>query len=150
MKFIENIFEKLRKHPKRIVFPEGDEPRILAAAAEFVHLQLGTVVLLGKKDAIEAAAHKAKISLHKILIIDPELAEDLPLFVKRLTALGRYKGIAEADARKIVTNSNYFGALMLQNGQVDGLIGGATSNSGSILRPLFQLIKPLAGIKSIS
>ena len=150
MNFIESIFEKLRHHPKRVVFPEGTEPRILAAAAEFVHLKLGVAVLLGKRDAIEAAALKARVSLKKILIIDPETAEDLPLFVKRIENLSRYKGIAEADARKIVTNPNYFGALMLQNGQVDGLVGGATSNSGSILRPLFQLIKPLPGIKSIS
>lgn len=150
MKFIESVFEKLRKHPKRIIFPEGTEPRILAAAAEFVQLQLGIAVLLGKKDAVEAAAKKANISLHKIHIIDPEKAEDLSLFIKRIEHLSRYKGIAEADALKIVTNPNYFGALMLQNGQVDGLVGGATSNSGSILRPLFQLIKPLTGIKSIS
>jgi phosphate acetyltransferase len=150
MKFIESVFEQLRKHPKRIVFPEGTEPRILAAAAEFVELQLGTAVLLGKKEEVEAAAQKARASLNKILIIDPERAEDLPLFVKRLESLGRYKGIADGDALKIVTNPNYFGALMLQNGQVDGLVGGATSNSGSILRPLFQLIKPLPGIKSIS
>jgi len=150
MKFIESVFQKLRSHPKRIVFPEGTEPRVLAAAAEYVHLQLGIAVLLGKKEEVEAAAKKAKVSLNKIHIIDPDLAEDLPLFIKRLESLNRYKGIADVDARKIVTNPNYFGALMLQNGQVDGLVGGATSNSGSILRPLFQLIKPLAGIKSIS
>jgi phosphate acetyltransferase len=150
MKFIESVFQKLRKHPKRVVFPEGTEPRILAAAAEFVHLQLGIAVLLGKRDEVEAAASDAKVSLNKILIIDPEKAEDLPLFTKRLESLSRYKGIAEVDARKIVSNPNYFGAMMLQNGQVDGLVGGAASNSGSILRPLFQLIKPLAGIKSIA
>ena len=150
MKFIESVFQKLRNHPKRIVFPEGTEPRILAAAAEFVHQQLGIAVLLGKKSEVEAALEKAKISQNKIHVIDPEEAEDLPLFIKRLESLNRYKGIAEVDARKIVTNPNYFGALMLQNGQVDGLVGGATSNSGSILRPLFQLIKPLPGIKSIS
>ena len=150
MKFIDSVFQKLRHHPKRVVFPEGTEPRILTAAAEFVHQQLGVAVLLGKREEIEAAAEKARVSLHKILIIDPEQAEDLPLFVKRIEALTRYKGIAEPDARKIVVNPNYFGALMLQNGQVDGLVGGATSNSGSILRPLFQLIKPLPGIKSIS
>ncbi|MEI9999268.1 MAG: phosphate acyltransferase [Verrucomicrobiota bacterium] len=150
MKFIESIFQKLRNHPKRIVFPEGSEPRVVVAAAEFVHRQLGIAVLLGKPQEIEAAAKKAKVSLHKIHIIDPEHAEDLPLFIKRIEGLSRYKGIAETDARKIVTNPNYFGALMLQNGQVDGLVGGATSNSGSILRPLFQLIKPLPGIKSIS
>jgi phosphate acetyltransferase len=150
MKFIESVFDKLRSHPKRVVFPEGTEPRILQAAAEFVQLGLGVAVLLGKRAEVEAAAEKARASLKKILIIDPETAEDLPLFVKRLESLGRYKGIAETDAKKIVTNANYFGALMLQNGQVDGLVGGATSNSGSILRPLFQLIKPLPGVKSIS
>jgi phosphate acetyltransferase len=150
MKFIESVYDMLRKHPKRVVFPEGTEPRVLAAAAEFVFLQLGIAVLLGKRAEVEAAAEQAKVSLNKILIIDPEEAEDLPLFVKRLEALNRYKGISDVDARKIVINPNYFGALMLQNGQVDGLVGGATSNSGSILRPLFQLIKPLAGIKSIS
>jgi phosphate acetyltransferase len=150
MKFIDSVFQKLRKHPKRVVFPEGNEPRILAAAADFVDRQLGVAVLLGKVAEIEAAAAKAKISLNKINIIDPEEGEDLPLFIKRIESLSRYKGIADADARKIVTNPNYFGALMLQNGQVDGLVGGATSNSGSILRPLFQLIKPLPGIKSIS
>jgi phosphate acetyltransferase len=150
MKFIESVFQKLRTHPKRIVFPEGSEPRVLAAASEFVHLQLGVAVLLGKRDEIEAAAQKARVSLKKIHVIDPETAEDVPLFVKRIETLSRYKGIAEVDARKIVTNPNYFGALMLQNGQADGLVGGATSNSGSILRPLFQLIKPLPGVKSIS
>src|SRR5476649_2836441 len=150
MKFIDSVFQKLRSHPKRVVFPEGSEPRVLTAAAEFVHLQLGVAVLLGKRDEIEAAAQKARVSLKKIHVIDPETAEDLPLFVKRIEGLSRYKGIAEADARKIVTNPNYFGALMLQNGQADGLVGGATSNSGSILRALFQLIKPLPGVKSIS
>jgi phosphate acetyltransferase len=150
MKFIDSVFEKLRSHPKRVVFPEGAEPRVIAAASDFVHLKLGVAVLLGKREEIEAAAKKINASLNKILIIDPEQAEDLPLFTRRLSALPRYKGIAEPEALKIVTNPNYFGALMLQNGQVDGLVGGATSTSGSILRPLFQLIKPLPGIKSIS
>jgi phosphate acetyltransferase len=150
MKFIETVFEKLRRHPKRIVFPEGDEPRVLAAAAEFVRLDLGVAVLLGPHERVESAAKQVGISLHKINIIDPDEAEDMPLFIRRLEALHRYKGIAVADARKIVSNVNYFGAMMLQNGQADGLVGGAASNSGSILRPLFQLIKPLAGVKSIS
>jgi phosphate acetyltransferase len=150
MKFIESIFDKLRSHPKRVVFPEGTEPRVVTAAAEFVHNGLGVAVLLGKKAEVEAVAAKVKASLHNIHIIDPEQAEDLPLFIKRLESLARYKGIAESDSRKIVTNPNYFGSLMLQHGQVDALVGGATSNSGSILRPLFQLIKPLPGVKSIS
>ncbi len=150
MKFIEQVFSKLEEHPKRILFPEGTEPRVLAAAAEFTQRKLGVAVLLGKREEVEAAAAHAGVKLSRILVIDPEKAEDLPLFVKKLETLNRYKGIAEVDARKIVVNPNYFGAMMLQHGQVDGLVGGATSTSGSLLRPLFQLIKPLAGVKSIS
>ncbi len=53
MRFIESVFQKLKRHPKRIVFPEGTEPRVLRAAARFVKLQLGAPVLLGRKDEIE-------------------------------------------------------------------------------------------------
>ena len=62
MKFIESIFEKLRKHPKRVVFPEGDEPRILAAAAEFVRLNLGVAVLLGNDRSDERACGREERS----------------------------------------------------------------------------------------
>ena len=84
MKFIETVFQKLRNHPKRVVFPEGDEPRILAAAAEFVGLGLGVAVLLGQRERIEEVAKEVGVSLNKIHIIDPTTAEDLPLFIRRL------------------------------------------------------------------
>ena len=62
MKFIESIYEKLRNHPKRIVFPEGNEPRVLAAASEFVQLELGVAVLLGKRDEIDLMPASGLIS----------------------------------------------------------------------------------------
>jgi phosphate acetyltransferase len=148
--FIETVFEKLRRHPKRIVFPEGDNPRVIQAAADFVTKGLGVAVLLGKRQEIAAAAAGLGASLKHILVINPEEAGDLPFFVKRLEQFPRYRGIREEDARKIVLAPNYFGTLMLQNGQVDGLVAGTSAFSGTILRPLFQLIKPLPGIKSIS
>jgi phosphotransacetylase len=60
MKFIETVFQKLRRHPKRIVFPEGTEPRILQAAEQFVKLQLGAAIVLGKKDEVEKIATRKK------------------------------------------------------------------------------------------
>lgn len=150
MKFIETVFEKLERHPKRILFPDGTQPHVIAAAVEYVERKLGIAILLGKREEVEEAAKKINAPLRRIHIIDPEKAEDLPLFIKRLETLNRYRGISQPDAVKIITHPNYFGAMMLQNGQVDGLVGGATSSSGSILRPLFQLIKPLPGVKSIS
>ncbi|MDZ4787600.1 MAG: phosphate acyltransferase [Blastochloris sp.] len=148
--FIETVYQKLQRHPKRIIFPEGKDHRILQAAAEFVRLKLGPAVVLGKREEIEEIATQHSISLHHILIIDPEEASDLPLFVRRLESLHRYRGIKDADALTILKNPNYFAAMMLQNGQVDGLVAGASEFSGNILRPLFQLIKPLPDVKSIS
>jgi phosphate acetyltransferase len=150
MKWIELIYEKLRRHPKRIVFPEGSEPRILQAAAEYVQHKLGVAILLGKREEIQARAQELNVSLHRMHIIDPNQADDLPLFIRRLETLNRYRGIETGEAQKIVAKPNYFAAMMVQNGQADGLVGGASTTSGSLLRPLFQLIKPLPGVKSIS
>lgn len=148
--FIETVYGKLRRHPKRVVFPEGQNPRILQAAREFVDDGLGVVTLLGKREEIQQAAYDAGVDLKRILMIDPQTAADLPVFIRRLETMQRYRGIKNQEAAKILINPNYFAAMMLQNGQCDGLVAGASEYSGNILRPLFQLIKPLPHIKTVS
>jgi phosphate acetyltransferase len=150
MRFIETVFQKLKRHPKRIVFPEGTEPRVLRAAARFVKLQLGAPVVLGKKDAVEKVAADENISLDHIGIIDPALSSELPAFVKRLEKLKRYHDIGPKQAAELLTHPAYFGAMMVQYGQVDGIVAGARETASSSLRPLIQLIKPLPTTKSIS
>ncbi len=150
MKFIETVFEKLRRHPKRIVFPEGLEPRILRAAEQFAALRLGTPILLGNREQVAQLAATESISLEHIGIVDPESSSDLPLFCERLEQLERYKRMGVTDSKRIMLNPNYFAAMMMQSGQVDGLVGGASMYSSTLLRPLIQLIKPLPGIKTIS
>jgi len=150
MSFTDAIFEKLRRHPKRIVFPDGDDPRVVRAAQDFYDRQIGVPVLLGARDAIEAVALREKVSLDHVMIIEPEKAEDLPLFCQRLEKLDRYRKMGIKDSRSIMINRNYFAAMMLQYGLVDGLVGGITSYSGSLLRPLIQLVKPLPHADVIS
>jgi phosphate acetyltransferase len=150
MKFIESVFEKLKRHPKRIVFPEGAEPRVLQAAARFVKLQLGAPILLGNQDEIEREATKWGIELARIGIIDPATAEDLPIFCEHLERLGRYGKVIPGNVRETMLNPNYFGAMMIQYGQADGLVGGASVYAGNLLRPLIQLVKPLPGVEMIS
>ncbi|HYR59446.1 MAG TPA: phosphate acyltransferase, partial [Chthoniobacteraceae bacterium] len=150
MTFIETVFQKLKRHPKRIVFPEGAEPRVLHAAARYVKLKLGAPVLLGHREEIEKAARDADASLDHIGIIDPEKASELPTFVQRLEKLKRYRDLGPKQAHEIMVNPNYFGAMMLQYGQVDGLVTGAAETASSTLRPLIQLIKPLPNTSSIS
>jgi len=150
MKFIDTVFQKLKRHPKRIVFPEGTEPRVLRAAARFVKLQLGAPIVLGKRDEIEAAAREHDVDLDHIGIIDPATATDLPVFVRRLEKLKRYRDLGAAQGQEIMLQPNYFAAMMVQYGQADGLVTGASETKSSTLRPLIQLIKPLPNTTSIS
>lgn len=150
MSFTDSIFEKLKRHPKRIVFPDGDDPRVVRAAQEFYDRQIGVPVLLGKRPVIEKVALAEKVSLDHVMIIDPETSDDLPVFCQRLEKLDRYRNLGVKDARAILVNRNYFGAMMLQHGLVDGLVGGVSSYSGSLLRPLIQLVKPLPHAKVLS
>jgi phosphate acetyltransferase len=141
MKFIESVYEKLKRHPKRIVFPEGDDPRVVRAAQAFYDHQLGVPVLLGQREVIERVALTEKVSLDHVAIINPETSSDMPVFCERLEKLDRYKKFGFKDARAVLTNRNYFAAMMLQYGLVDGLVGGVSTYGGSLLRPLLQLVK---------
>jgi phosphate acetyltransferase len=141
MRFIGNVIEKLQRHPKRIVFPEGTEPRVLQAARQYYSLRLGVPILLGDRSAIKDAAARLNVSLEGIRIINPAESEDLDNFAHRFERLRRSKGIKPEEARDAMTKVNYYGAMMVAMHQADGLVSGTNEISGSVLRPLFQIIK---------
>src|SRR5271165_3728301 len=141
MRFIGNIIEKLQRHPKRVVFPEGAEPRILQAARQFHALRLGAPILLGNKEQIHAIAAELKFPIDGIRVIDPTASEDLEIFARRFHSLRREKGLRATEAREAMRQPNYYGSMMLAMHQADALISGASHITGSVLRPLFQIIK---------
>src|SRR5213083_3407987 len=141
MRFIGSVIEKLQRHPKRIVFPEGTEPRVLQAARQFYSLRLGAPILLGDRTKIKEAASQLNVSLEGVRIINPAESEDLDNFVHRFELLRRYKGIKEKEARSAMLNGNYYGAMMVAMHQADAFVSGASEITGSTLRPLFQIIK---------
>ena len=141
MRFIGGVIEKLQRHPKRIVFPEGTEPRVLQAARQFFALRLGVPILLGDRAKIKEAAAGLNVSLEGVRLINPAESPDLESFVKRFMLLRRGKGIEEQEAREAMTKLNYFGAMMVAMKQADGMVSGTNEISGSVLRPLFQIIK---------
>lgn len=150
MSFIESVFAKLKRHPKRIVFPDGDDPRVVRACQAFYGQDAGIPVLIGKRDVIERVALAEKASLDHVAIVNPETAGEMGVFCERLEQLDRYKKMGVKDARGLLMNPNYFAAMMLQHGQADALVGGVNSYSGSLLRPLLQLVKPLPHAPLIS
>src|SRR6202451_1295025 len=113
MRFIANIIEQLQRHPKRMVFPEGTEPRVLQAARQFYSLRLGVPLLLGHRTKIKEAAQALNLSLEGVRIINAAESEDLDSFVKRFEALRRFKGLKSQEAREAMILPNYYGAMMV-------------------------------------
>ena len=150
MPIVPKLIEKLQRHPKRIVFPEGGDPRILQAARQWVTRRMGAPILLGDRAAIKDAAARLDINLQGMRIIEPERSEDFEPFVTQLEQIRRIKGLKLAEARDAVKNVNYFATLMLVTGQADALISGATSSASSALRPIFQIVPRLAHVETAS
>src|SRR2546423_6398238 len=141
MRFIGSVIEKLQRHPKRIVFPEGAEPRVLQAARQFFSLRLGVPILLGERPKIKEVAEALNISTEGLRIINPAESSELENFSRRFETLRRYKGVKGIEAREAMLQPNYFGAMMVAMHQADGFVSGTNQITGSVLRPLFQIIK---------
>jgi len=150
MRFIGSVIEKLQRHPKRVVFPEGIEPRVLQAARQFHSLRLGAPILLGDRTKVKELALELNISLEGIRVINPAESEDLDNFSHRFEMLRRSKGLKASEAREAMIQPNYYGAMMVAMHQVDGLISGTSHITGSVLRPLFQIIKVAPKAKTAS
>ena len=150
MRFIGNIIEKLQRHPKRIVFPEGLEPRVLQAARQFHSLRLGAPILLGDRPKVKALAEELNISLEGIRVINPAESDELDNFARRFAALRRARGLKPPEARNAIMQPNYFGAMMLAMHQADGLVSGTSHTTGSVLRPLFQIVKMAPQANTVS
>lgn len=141
--FTHYLLDKLRRHPKRIVFTEGEDVRVLRAAARLVKEEAAVPVLLGKRDAIRALAVENDISLKFINVIDPATASDLPLFCQRFEKIARYRNLQTSDPAEIMGRPHYFGAMMVQYGQADAVVGGNQAMPATVFRALIHTIKPL-------
>ena len=150
MRFIGGVIEKLQRHPKRIVFPEGAEPRVLQAARQFYSLRLGVPILLGDRDRIQGEAAALNISLDGIRVINPAESGDLDNFARRFERLRHSRGMKGLEARDAMLQPNYFGAMMLAMHQADGFVAGANQITATVLRPLLQIIKPAPQASTIS
>lgn len=150
MPIVPKLIEKLQRHPKRIVFPEGGDPRILQAARQWVTRRMGVPILLGDRAAIKAAAAKLDINLQGMRIIEPERSEDFEAFATQLEQIRRIKGIRSSEAREALKNTSYFATMMLVTGQADALISGATASAASGLRPIFQIVPRFEHVQTAS
>ncbi|MGC4013960.1 MAG: phosphate acyltransferase [Luteolibacter sp.] len=147
--FTRHLIEALRRHPKRIVFTEGEDLRVLQAAERLVKEEAIAPILLGDRDRIRALAADNGVKLTFINIIDPPKSSDFQLFCQRVDNMARYRDMQIGDAAEIVARPHYFGALMAQYGQADGLVGGNKALPAALFRALINTIKPLPSVPKI-
>jgi len=150
MPLVPKLTDRLQRHPKRVVFAEGADPRILQAARQWVTRRMGAPILLGSRTVIKEAAAGLSLDLAGMKLIEPERSEDFEGFAVQLEQLRASKGLKIAEARKALKDPNYFATMMLATGRADALVGGATVTASSALRPLFQIIPRLEHVQSAS
>ena len=150
MPLIAKLAERLKRHPKRVVFPEGSDPRILQAARKFATRSLGIPILLGDRATIKSNAEKLNISLDRIRVVDPTRSDDLEVFLSKFQGLRRFKSLKEKQATEYLENTNYFATMMLATARADAIVAGATSSASSALRPLLQIIPLHQNVSTMS
>lgn len=143
---VRHLIEILRRHPKRVVFTEGEDIRVIRAAAMLVENEAVAPILLGNRDRIRALAEKEGVSLKLVHLIDPPTAGDFDLFCQRMSNMARYRSMTVGKPEEIVARPHYFGALMVQYGQADAIVGGNQAMPAAYFRALMNTIKPLPDV----
>ncbi len=150
MPLLERLKEQLRRHPKRIVFPEGADPRIIQAARQFVTNKLGVPVLLGDRQVIKDRAKQLNINLERIRLVEPSRTDELDLYVERIREIPYFQKFDDAVNRESLLDTNYYAAMMVANGQADGVVSGATTMASSALRPLIRILPRQEHVSTVS
>jgi len=146
---INPLIELLKANPRRLIFTEGTDARILEAAARLKQDGFLTPVLIGNADKVRAAAAEGGFDIEGLEIIDPTVYPDMDKLVDDFVALRKGKATAE-DARKMLLSPNYFGTMLVKEGLADALLGGATYSTADTVRPALQLIKTREGANLVS
>lgn len=135
-----NMLEKIEGKSVKIVFPEGNDARILEAVTRLQRDMVLIPILLGNKEEVEIKAREGNFDITGIEVIDPLTYPDIEVMVQKMVDLRKGKMDAEA-CREALKKTNYFGTMYVAMGLADGLVGGATYSTADTVRPALQLVK---------
>ena len=145
----ENLVEILKAHPRKLVFTEGHDPRILEAAARLKKGGFLTPILVGDPAIVNAAAAKGGFDIAGLEILDPKTYAGMDAMVETMVALRKGK-MSPEECREALGKGNYFGTMLVKLGVADALLGGATYSTADTVRPALQLVKTKKGANLVS
>jgi malate dehydrogenase (oxaloacetate-decarboxylating)(NADP+) len=144
------LINRASSNPKRVVFPEGEEPKIIRAARICVEDGIADPILLGNRETIETKARLANIPLTDIVIEDPATSPRRDEYAQHMWNRRQRKGMSLDEARRRLYNGNYFGSCMVGRGDADALVSGVNLHYPETIRPALEIIgaHPKAGLVS--
>jgi phosphate acetyltransferase len=148
--FMENIFEKAKKNPKKVVLPEGNDERTIEAAVKATQLNIAKVTIIGMPDKIKQIAKDKNLSIDGIKIIDINNLPDIDIYANEFYEIRKAKGMTPEEAKKIMSRDVYYGAMMVRKGIVDTFVAGAVNTTSDVSRAAIYLIGMKEGIKTLS
>jgi len=144
------LYDRAKHDPKRIVFPEGEQEKIIRAAKILIDEGLAEPILLVKEEVAAPLLQKHNVDRSKISIIDVTKSPKFDQYAHRFHQLRRRRGITATDARRILNSRNYFAMMMVEEGDADGVIAGLLAYYPATVRPALQIIKTKPGVKNVS
>lgn len=144
------VIHKAQAKPKRVVFPEGDNDKVLRASHILLEEKIARPILLGNETAIRARAAELGVPLSGMEIVDSKSSASREVYTQELYWLRQRRGVTLSEARDLIDNRNVFGSLMVHMGDADALVSGVTQHYPETIRPALQIIKVREGIHKVS
>ncbi len=148
--FLQPLVDTLRLHPKRVVFPEGADARVLRVAAELVRLECVSPILVGNRREITRLAASIGVSMEFIGVVQPEDSSDFQAYCERYRRTERVRQRIIRSPEETIVMPAYFAAMMVQYGAADAIVGGNQMIPAAFFRALFHLIKRQPHLDSVT
>jgi malate dehydrogenase (oxaloacetate-decarboxylating)(NADP+) len=150
LELMHRIVDRARRDPQRIVFPEGEHEKILRTAKVLVDQRIAHPILLARREVVADRLRELELDESQVTLVhagaDPRAERYARLFHERR----RRDGVTLEDARKLMTSRNYFGSMMVEVGDADGLLSGLTQEYPDTIRPALQVIDTRPGVERVS
>ncbi|SFF50862.1 phosphate acetyltransferase [Sunxiuqinia elliptica] len=150
MKLLERVIKNAQSYQKRIVLPEGNEPRTLRATEIILNENIARIILLGNPVEIMQAAEECGVNIKGAVLVDPKTDERRSHYADLMVEIRKSKGLTKEEALEMLNDPLVFAPMMIKNGDADGEIAGAINATGDVLRPAFQFVKTLPGVSVVS
>ncbi len=140
------MVHKAQKNPKKVVFPEGEEEKIIRAANSILEEKIGKPVLIGREDVIKSRIQELEFDINNFEIRDPRTCEKCEDYAMEFYRRRQRKGTTLLSAKQSIKQPNYYAAMMVQVGDADAMVGGLTSHYPDTIRPALQCVGNKKGL----